>query len=171
MESNPPPPPPEEGKEEPDQGAGPDPVPLTIEECKLKLELTRKAALLSLLQFDAVWNPDGHNDSHLYEDQRNELVESNQHKVNKAKHQFLMSSAPYECKTQSKITAVTSPQNQTIRLKHTSEDNWKSGKTGKIPCLIGFTAEVRLITPADDDDNWSYTHISLVADQIPVDQC
>ena len=54
MESNPPPPPPEEGKEEPDQGAGPDPVPLTIEECKLKLELTRKAALLSLLQFEAV---------------------------------------------------------------------------------------------------------------------
>ena len=82
MESNPPPPP-EEVKEEPIQGADPVPdVPLTIEECKLKLELTRKAALLSLLQFEAVWNPEGHNDSHLYEDQRDELVESNKQRVN-----------------------------------------------------------------------------------------
>ena len=57
MEANPPPPPPppEEGKEEPDQGADPEPdVPLNIEQAKLKLELTRKAALLSLLQFEAV---------------------------------------------------------------------------------------------------------------------
>ena len=83
MESNPPQ---EEGKEEVDQGAGPDPAPLTIEECKLKLELTRKAALLSLLQFEAVWNPDGHNDSHLYEDQRNELVKANKIRVDKALH-------------------------------------------------------------------------------------
>ena len=87
MESNPPP---EEGKEEPpeDQGAGPDPVPLTIEQCKLKLELTRKAALLSLLQFEAVWNPDGQNDSHLYEDQRNELVQSNKQRVNEKERQL-----------------------------------------------------------------------------------
>ena len=65
MESKPPPPP-EEGKEEPTTGS--DPVTLTIDQCKLQLEQTRKAALLSLLRFEAVWNPDGHNDSHLYED-------------------------------------------------------------------------------------------------------
>ena len=66
MESKPPP---EEGKEDKTQGTGSNPkVLLTIDECKLNLELTRKAALLSLLQFEAVWNPDGLNDSHLYED-------------------------------------------------------------------------------------------------------
>ena len=81
MESKPPQ---EEGKEEKAQGTGSDPAPLTIEECKLKLELTRKAALLSLLQFEAVWNPEGHNDAHLYEDQRNELVKSNKQRVNEA---------------------------------------------------------------------------------------
>ena len=51
MESNPPQ---EEGKEEVDQGAGPDPAQLSIEQCKLKLENTKKAALLSLLQFEEV---------------------------------------------------------------------------------------------------------------------
>ena len=78
MESNPPQ---EEGKEEVDQGAGPDPAQLSIEQCKLKLENTKKAALLSLLQFEEVWNPDGHSDDHIYEDNRNELVSAMEKRV------------------------------------------------------------------------------------------
>ena len=104
MESNPPQ---EEGKDDVDQGAGPDPAPLTIEECKLKLELTRKAALLSLLQFEAVWNPDGHNDSHLYEDQRNELVQSNKNRVEEANRQLLLR-VIFEYETLSSIKTETS---------------------------------------------------------------
>ena len=51
------------------------------------------------------------------------------------------------------MTAVTRPQNQTIRLKYTGVDDWSgsgvdadivaaTGTTGKIPSLNGFTAEV-----------------------------
>ena len=70
------------------------------------------------------------------------------------------------------IIAVPSPQSKTIRFKYKDGISGRySGKTGKIPCLNGFTAEVRLITPYTGCNNWDYTHISLVADQIPVDQC
>ena len=58
---------------------------LTIDSCKEQLELTRKAALLSLLRFEQKMNPDGQNEAHLYEDQRKSLVESNRHLVAEAK--------------------------------------------------------------------------------------
>ena len=38
-----------------------EPVLLTIDSCKQNLELTRKAALLSLLRFEQAWNPQGAN--------------------------------------------------------------------------------------------------------------
>ena len=51
-------------------------------------------------------------------------------------------------------------------------DHTWAGKTGKIPCLNGFTAEVRLITPAEWKDDWYCgTTIFLAADQIHIDDC
>ena len=73
MESKPPQ---EEGKEEETQGTGSDPVLLTIEDCKRNLELAEKASLLGFLTFERDWNPIGDADDHLYEDVRNEIVDS-----------------------------------------------------------------------------------------------
>ena len=83
MESKPPP---EEGKEDKTQGTGSN-KPCThdtVKECELHLALTKKAAYLCLLQFEAVWNPDGTNDSHIYEDNRHELVSANRELVKEA---------------------------------------------------------------------------------------
>ena len=121
---------------------------LTIDSCRQQLELTRQAALLSLLRFEQKWNPHGNNDAHLYEDMRNALVEANRHRVNAAKQQLLdrLLSFAYQCKTTKWMRAVTSPGNGTIRFTDMDGSyNWRAGKTGKIPCLNGFTAEVRLI--------------------------
>ena len=63
------------------------------------------------------------------------------------------------------ITAVTSPQNKIFRLKYTGGGGYWSGTTGRIPCLNGFTAEVRLITPAYNCNNWYPSYIAFVADQ------
>ena len=60
-----------------------EPVLLTIDSCKQNLELTRKAALLSLLRFEQAWNPQGANQSHLYEDLRDATVETNKQRVKK----------------------------------------------------------------------------------------
>ena len=127
---------------------------LTIDSCRQQLELTRQAALLSLLRFEQKWNPHGNNDAHLYEDMRNALVDANRHRVNAAKQQLLdrLLSFAYQCKTTDGMRAVTSPGNGTIRFKDTTGApgggwDYRAGKTGKIPCLNGFTAEVRLIRP------------------------
>lgn len=61
---------------------------LTIDACKEKLVLTRRAALLSLLRFEQKMNSDGQNQAHLYEDQRKSLVKANRHRVNEAEHQL-----------------------------------------------------------------------------------
>ena len=121
---------------------------LTIDACKEKLVLTRRAALLSLLRFEQKMNSDGQNQAHLYEDQRKSLVKANRHRVSKAKQDLLdrLLSFAYQCKTQDGITAVTSPESKTVRMKNTVYGgDYRFGKTGKIPCLNGFTAEVRLI--------------------------
>ena len=67
---------------------------------------------------------------------------------------------------------MTSPQNKIVRLKYTGDSyGYESGTTGKIPCLNGFTAEVRLIKPRPGYNNWRGIDIFLAADQISVDQC
>ena len=85
MESKPPP---EEGKEDKTQGTAPKKKQPSLEECKLMLELTKQAAYLSLLEFEAEWNPDGDNDSHLYEDERDELVKAHRKLCKDAQHLY-----------------------------------------------------------------------------------
>ena len=91
---------------------------LTINSCRQQLELTRQAALLSLLRFEQKWNPHGQNGGNLYKDKRKGLVEANRHRVNAAKQQLLdrLLSFAYQCKTGDGIRAVTSPGNGTIRF-------------------------------------------------------
>ena len=74
---------------------------LTIDSCKQQLELTRKAALLSLLRFEQRWNPHGNGSNNRYKDKRAALVEANTHRVNEAKRQLLdrLLSFAYQCKT------------------------------------------------------------------------
>ena len=71
------------------------------------------------------------------------------------------------CKTR-KVTAGPGPESRTVRMKAIGNNG--EGKIGKIPCLNGFNAEVRLITPAEDEDDWAGTGIAIAADQIPLDQ-
>ena len=86
MESKPPQ---EEGKEEKAQGTGSDPVLLTIEECKRHLELAKKAFLVGFLTFERDWNPYGYNDSHIYEDVRDVVVDSKLNVYKEAKRQLI----------------------------------------------------------------------------------
>ena len=58
-----------------------------------------------------------------------------------------------------------------VRLKATGGSNDKAGRTGKIHCINGFAAEVRLIKPSLGRNDWCNTYISLVADQFPVGDC
>lgn len=65
---------------------------------------------------------------------------------------------------------MTSPEIKTVRFKDTVGGDYRSAKTGKIPCLNEFNAEVRLITPYPGFNDWRNIWIAIVADQIPVGQ-
>ena len=88
----------EVSQDEKKQKTDAEPVLLTIDSCKQNLELTRKAALLSLLRFEQAWNPQGANQSHLYEDLRDATVETNKQRVKKADDAYQTAVMPYQCK-------------------------------------------------------------------------
>ena len=148
-----------------------EPVLLTIDSCKQNLELTRKAALLSLLRFEQAWNPQGTNQSHLYEDLRDACVETNKQRVKKADDAYQTAVMPYQCKTEDRMEAAANLYLTEFRFKYTGRGfGSRSAKTGVIPCLNGFTAEVRLIEPhSDQKSNWDGIVTAIVTDQLPIE--
>jgi len=67
------------------------------------------------------------------------------------------------------------PENKTILFKKTGKDNEReTGKTGKISCVNGFTAEIRVIKPHPSykKKKWDsgYPFMMFVADKIPIDE-
>ena len=84
---------------------------LTIDACKEKLELTRRAALLSLLRFEQKMNSDGQNQAHLYEDQRKSLVKANRHRVNEVILSIERLLKNCKCKKMGGVTDLTDLNN------------------------------------------------------------
>ena len=146
---------------------------LTIDSCRQQLELTRQAALLSLLRFEQKWNPHGNNDAHLYEDMRNALVEANRHRVNEAKQQLLdrLLSFAYQCKSESSMKLTPSLQNATIGflcIKYTGK--WLYGKSGPIQCDKGFKVRFDLQNPSTGWNAWNDTMVILADASTPVSE-
>lgn len=106
------------------------PKPLTIEECKRHLELTKKAIFLGLLEFEIKWNPYGYNDSHIYEDLRDAITDSNQLRVNQAKRLFLKLKI-FKCEAQEGIETEVLPEEMKISYIYTV-DHWVYAKSGPI---------------------------------------
>ena len=81
----------------------------------------------------------------------------------KLRYKFINS----ECKTMDGLTVVPNQEAMTIRVKNTS-DKAQWGRTAVIPCLNGFTAEVREIKPWAPDLSWYYP-LALVPKDFPID--
>ena len=78
---------------------------------------------------------------------RPEFVKASQFRINRRKLE-IAKFVPYaECDSQKGVTVVAKPENKTINISHTGSDGEKIGKTGKISCVNGFTAEIRVINP------------------------
>ena len=73
------------------------------------------------------------------------MLEVVKQRVIKAKVYHEWTKIAYQCETQKGLTVHTDEKAKTIRVKHEALGYPKHGKTGVIPCLNGFTAEVRLI--------------------------
>ena len=71
----------------------------TIKACEKRLELAKKACIIALSNLERVWNPDGLNDTHLYEDIRDALVKPYLAKIHEAERLLSRALAPNECKT------------------------------------------------------------------------
>ena len=65
------------------------------------------------------------------------------------------------------MTAVPKPGDGTVTFKMDEGLDGK-GKTGPLSCESSFTVEVTLVRGCDKDNDWSATHVALVASDIPL---
>ena len=96
------------------------------------------------------------------------MVSVSQQRVNRAREALdNRKSFLYNCKTEDGLTVVPNQEAMAIRVKKTGNGN--NGRTGVIPCLNGFTAEVREIVPAHHSVGiWHFT-IAIVPKDFPID--
>ena len=52
-----------------------------------------------------------------------------------------------------------------------TDDGFKTGKTGPLKCRKGFTARARLKTPVKDKSTWRYEYVYLIDAKVPVGEC
>ena len=99
------------------------------------------------------------------------MVSVSQQRVNLAREVFTkwkekMFPIFTNCKTEDGLTVVPNQEAMAIRMNNV--DGYKCGRTAVIPCLNGFTAEVREIQPDDCGDSWLCT-LALVPKDFPAD--
>ena len=71
-----------------------------------------------------------------------------------------------KCTTSGSFVMEPQPENKTIIFQKTKNGNFNTGKTGKISCVNGFTAEIKMIKPHKDRKDWYSTFQSLVSNSI-----
>ena len=95
------------------------------------------------------------------------MVSVSQQRVKLAKEvleDFKNSRFPNNCKTMDGLTVV--PNQEAMAISVTAVYEWRCGRTAVIPCLNGFTAEVREINPAGYG-SW-VCYLALVHKDFPI---
>ena len=95
------------------------------------------------------------------------MVSVSQQRVNRARDASTKLNFLNNYKTMDGLTVVPNQEAMAIRVKNTTQ-NSKSGRTAVIPCLNGFTAEVREIKPWSRIDPW-FCYFALVPKDFPID--